>query len=388
MLDERALNRALLARQGLLSPMDRPLPEAVDAIGAVQAQHWPAPPVALWSRLRRFNLDELQRGLAGGELVVGHLLRNTLHLVSARRHPFYAAVVEASGASEWRRTPQRPSLELARLQGELARFASSEPRSGEQLVEHIERWLAEQRPELAEAELARQRQYRWRPLLRSASLVRVPADGRWNGARTPAGYLSAPAPEGAGPSPEEALEKVVAWHLAAFGPAGAEDVASWIGWRTPPIRAALERIGESLLRFEDEAGRSLYDLPSAPRPDPSTPAPVRLLPWFDSVLLAYGSGHRRRILPDAYRERAYVRANLQWLPTFLVDGLVAGSWSPGLRRRVATLTLSPFRPLPGPVRDELVEEAERLLRFMQPSAGRHLVLFDEDQPATSGRAGA
>jgi hypothetical protein len=105
---------------------------------------------------------------------------------------------------------------------------------------------------------------------------------------------------------------------------------------------------------------------------------VRLLPWFDSVLLAYASGHRRRILPDAYRDRAYVRANLQWLPTFLVDGLVAGTWSPGLRRGEATLTLTPFGSLSVRVREELVEEAEGLLRFLQPDARRRSVLFAEE----------
>ena len=48
------LNRALLARQGLLERLDAPLVEAVEAVGALQAQYWPAPPVALWSRVRGF----------------------------------------------------------------------------------------------------------------------------------------------------------------------------------------------------------------------------------------------------------------------------------------------------------------------------------------------
>lgn len=52
-LDDRALNRALLARQGLLEPFDLPIAETVERIGAVQSQYWPAPPVALFSRMRR-----------------------------------------------------------------------------------------------------------------------------------------------------------------------------------------------------------------------------------------------------------------------------------------------------------------------------------------------
>src|SRR5207248_10389216 len=81
-------------------------------------------------------------------------------------------------------------------------------------------------------------------------------------------------------------------------------------------------------RLEDERGRRLFDLADAPRPHPETPAPPRLLPWFDNVVLAYAPANRGRILPDAYRDRVYVRANLQWLPLLLLDGMVAGTWGP------------------------------------------------------------
>ena len=41
-MSDRALNRALLARQGLLEPVDAGLVDAVESIGAVQAQPWAA----------------------------------------------------------------------------------------------------------------------------------------------------------------------------------------------------------------------------------------------------------------------------------------------------------------------------------------------------------
>jgi hypothetical protein len=121
-----------------------------------------------------------------------------------------------------------------------------------------------------------------------------------------------------------------------------------MGWNSSRVRAAFDAM--ELERFQDERGRPLYDLPGAPRPDPETPAAPRLLPWFDSVILAYAPQNRSRVLPDEYRDRLYQRANLQWLPAILVDGMVAGSWSPrgGLK---------PFRNLPAAVTIEL----ERLL---------------------------
>src|SRR3954462_8726786 len=86
-MTEQRLNRALLARQGLLDRIEMPLVDAVEAVGALQAQRWAALPVALWSRVRDFSSAELYAGLQRRELVVGTLLRNTLHLVSAREHP-------------------------------------------------------------------------------------------------------------------------------------------------------------------------------------------------------------------------------------------------------------------------------------------------------------
>ncbi len=125
-----------------------------------------------------------------------------------------------------------------------------------------------------------------------------------------------------------------------------------------PVRAALQRLESELASFEDEEGRALYDLPEAPRPDPQTPAPPRLLAAFDSVLLAYAVKHRARILSEAHREAIYERANLRIRPSFLIDVLVAGTWSVQVRRREAILTLTPLERLARSARAALTAEAE------------------------------
>jgi hypothetical protein len=369
-----ALGRALLARQGLLDRLDVPLVEGVEAVGALQAQHWPAPPVALWSRVRGFAPDQLYDALERGDLVVGTLLRNTLHLVSAREHPAYASVVAAAGGDDWRRTKAEPSAEVRELRGELLTYAAESARSGEQIAAFIEEWVAAHPGAIDPAEVEHQRRYKWRAFLRWSAFVRAPADGGW-GSKAPAAVRAAPG--AADPTDEgRALDAVIRRHLRAFGPAGPEDVASWIGGRTPPLRAALERLEPELALVERDDGRPLYDLPDAPRPDPETPAPPRLLAAFDSVLLAYASGRRERILPDAYKDAIYERANLRIRPTFLVDGLVAGTWSVEVRRREATLTLKPLGRLVKAARSALVEEAEQLVRAVQPEAKAHGVIVE------------
>ena len=367
-----ALNRALLARQGLLERLELPLVDAVEAVGALQAQYWPAPPAALWSRVEGFEPEALYAALRDGELVTGTLLRATLHLVSAREHPAYAAVAAEAAGHHWRRTDDEPGAEIGQVLTGLRTYASRTARSGEEIGAFVEEWVAEHPKALSKAELKRQRELKWRPFQRWSALVRAPADGAW-GAKAPGALLAAPRPRGALKG-DKALDEVVRRHLRAYGPAGPDDVAGWIGWRTPPVREAFERLGGDLERLEDEEGRGLYDLPDAPRPDPETPAPPRLLAAFDSVLLAYAAKRRGRILPDRHRDAVYERRNLQIRPSYLVDGLVAGTWSIEVKRREATLTLRPLERLARATRGALVGEAERLVRALQPQAKGHAVV--------------
>jgi hypothetical protein len=164
-----------------------------------------------------------------------------------------------------------------------------------------------------------------------------------------------------------AWELVVRRHLAAFGPAGADDLAYWTGAGVKAARAVLDRLDLETLG-EEGSKRVLYDVPGAPRPGSDVEAPVRFLPAFDGALLAYAANRRARILPDAYRDRVYRRANLRWLPTFLVDGMVAGTWSSSVKRGAAVLYVTPFATLPRASKAMLSAEAEDLIRFLEPAA--------------------
>ena len=62
-LTNRELNRALLARQLLLRRHQLHVTQAVERVGALQAQWPPSPYVALWSRLDGFRRDDLLRAV-------------------------------------------------------------------------------------------------------------------------------------------------------------------------------------------------------------------------------------------------------------------------------------------------------------------------------------
>jgi hypothetical protein len=183
-------------------------------------------------------------------------------------------------------------------------------------------------------------------------LVRAPPSGTWERRRAD---LYAEAEGWLGPSaiePAAALEHLVRRYLGAFGPAARADIAAWAGLPPRALGPALERM--TLRRFRAEGGEELLDLPRAPLPDPETPAPVRFLPTWDAALLAHA--RRSGVLPAEYRERIFSSRNPHSVPTFLVDGAVAGTW----RHERGRIVLEPFRPLDRATRRALDAEAEGL----------------------------
>jgi hypothetical protein len=156
--------------------------------------------------------------------------------------------------------------------------------------------------------------------------------------------------------PVEARAEILRRYLAAFGPATLRDIGAWSMMHAPELEAALARL-EPLRRFRDERGRELLDVPRAPLPDAATPAPVRFLPKWDNVLLAFAD--RTRVLPEPYR-KTVIGMNGDVAQTSLVDGLVAGRW----RADKGHIVTEPFAPLPRAVQRELRDEAERLEAFL------------------------
>jgi hypothetical protein len=114
----------------------------------------------------------------------------------------------------------------------------------------------------------------------------------------------------------------------------------------------------ALRRFRSESGEVLLDVPRAPLPDASVPAPVRFLPTWDAILLAHA--RRTLVLAEEDRPRIFNTKMPQSIGTFTVDGQVAGTWRFDPKAGLAT---QPFAALPPADATAVVAEAERFAAF-------------------------
>jgi hypothetical protein len=138
----------------------------------------------------------------------------------------------------------------------------------------------------------------------------------------------------------------------------------------------IERLRPRLRIFRDESGKELLDVPDAPMPDPDTPAPPRFLPEFDNLILSHAD--RTRVIAEEYR-KAIASKNGMVPASVLVGGFVRGTWKTVWTRGKATLEIKPFEPLTNVDRAALVEEGERIIRFVaEPdSADSYEIRFAE-----------
>ncbi|MEV5414501.1 winged helix DNA-binding domain-containing protein [Thermopolyspora sp. NPDC052614] len=347
-LTARELNRATLARQLLLGRQALDVAEAVRRLVAVQAQHAASPYLALWNRVAGFDPADLDAAFANRKVVKATLLRITLHAVHAEDYPHFHEAMQpslrAARLGDRRFTSSGiTAADADGLIGELLGFAA-EPRSNAEMMAWIE------------ARLGVPPKGVWWAVRSYAPLLHAVTGGPWSFGERPA-YIAAGIPPTVGEAADQALRTLVLRYLEAYGPASVADVAQFALVTRSRVRGALNDLAGGLERLTGPDGTELFDLPGAPRPAADTPAPPRLLPMWDNVLLAYAD--RSRVIPPGYR-KLVTRVNGDVLPTLLVDGQVAGVW----RRVEEGIETTAFHPLPRETWDELADEARALMALL------------------------
>ena len=329
----------------------------IERLVGMQGQAPNLPYVGLWARLDGFRHEELSRLVESRKALRMSLMRNTIHLVTARDafalKPLFTPLGERGflRCSPWGK--QLRDADLGAIRDAGREIMSEKPRT----VAELAKLLAQRFPGHDALAMAYGVRY-------MVPLVFTTPRGIWR-ASGPVALTTFEAWMGRPPGPAISVEKLVLRYLAAFGPATAADFRAWSGLA---VRPAFEKLRPKLRTFRDDDGRELFDVPDAPRPPGDTEAPVRFLPDYDNILLAHAD--RSRIMPRGRHLGMFNSAGVMQ-GAVLVDGFVRALWTPeGSTMRVAPFT----KALTRQEREAIETEARELLRFLAPDE-RHEVAF-------------
>jgi len=332
-----------------------PATKAIERLVGLQAQVAKPPFVGLWTRLEDFTRKELSDAFHKRRVVRVTAMRGTLHAMTS------ADYIALRGALQPMLTRGMTSIlrdrvagiDLEEIQDEGRAWFAKHTTPFDAFRDHLKSKF----PKLDERALA----YAVRT---HVPLVQVPTtESQW---AFPAAadfaladtWLSKKVSTAATPA-----KTIVLRYLAAFGPATPADAQAWSGMNG--LREVFEELRPKLVTFHDARKRELFDLPDAPRPDEGVDAPIRFIPDYDNLVLSHDD--RTRVMADAHRSRVTLK-NLIVRATFLVDGIVAGTWKSERKRKAAVLVIEPFGTIAKRARSEIEVEGERLLSFLEEDA--------------------
>lgn len=343
-LGQDALNRALIERQLLRERADLGALATIEHLFGIQAQEPKSPYIGLWTRIQNFRPEQLEDLLTNREAVRILLMRGTIHLVS---------VPDALGLRPHTQLKLDRELQSGPFAKRLAGLDfDAVAEAGRKIMEDTPQSTADAGKQLLERWPDREHTVLGNALRNKLALVQLPPRGLWHRS----GRAICTTLESWTDQEQQAMSRdtLVLRYLKAFGPSTVMDAQQWSG--LTKLGEVFERLRPQLVTFRNEAGKELFDLPDAPRPDPETPLPVRLLPEFDNILLAHAD--RRRVIAD---DRLGVVIGGK--PTVLVDGYVVATWQAD---KQGVITVDYIDKLPKSKEKAVAEECDRLQHWIIP----------------------
>jgi hypothetical protein len=355
----RELNRATLQRQLLLQRHTLTATEATERLMGLQAQLNNPPYLGLWTRLQHFQKDYLTQAMQMRQIVRAPLLRSTLHLLSADDYVRFRMTIQPALSKGFRSffgtrmadLPLETVLEVANEALQTRALSTGD----------FKKVLLQVAPNADPDAMA----YAVRTFI---PLVQVPPGGFW-GTGANADYALAETYLRRTLEPEN-IVGLLTRYLQAFGPASIKDLQFWVV--IPKLQDSINAVQDQFVTYKDPKGTVLLDVPNMPIPDGDTPAPIRLIPEYDNLVI--GHDQRARILPDEHYKKIFLSA-ARVRATMLVDGFVAGAWKTERVKKDLTLTLEPFFGVSQAIKEELINEAEDLVRFIDENAILHRVVW-------------
>lgn len=327
--------------------------EAVQWLGAVQAQDFAGAKWALGLRTQNATDEIVERAFDEGAILRTHLLRPTWHFVAPTDIHWLleltAPRVHALNAPYYRKVGLDDELHR-RVVGLL----SEALHGGQQLTRD------ELRVVLDRAGIATAGAFRLVYLLMRAELDGVICSGARRGNQFTYTLLDERVAAPRRLARDEALAELARRYFVSRGPATLHDFAKWSGLTVADARAGLETV-KSELQHEQLDGQTYWLAPTAAVPNSSAPV-VYLLSIFDE----YVSGYKERgaIIEPSYGEQLRAMDN-DLTAIVVLDGQVIGTWKRTQNKNSVVVATNLFRALSEGERHALGVAVERYGAFLQ-----------------------
>ncbi|HEX6607183.1 MAG TPA: winged helix DNA-binding domain-containing protein [Chloroflexia bacterium] len=309
-------------------------PEAVvAALGAVQAQDYPAAAWALGLRMGAATAATIDAALAAGAILRTHVLRPTWHFVAPADIRWMLALTGPRVQAAIAGPSRRLGLDAAMIAA--ANTALADALQGSHALTRAELTAV-----LARAGIAATEPLRNAHLLMHAELEGLICSGPRQGKQMTYALLDERVPPTRPLTRDEALAALTRRYFTSHGPATIPDFVWWSGLTGADARAGLALVGDALTSEEID-GRTYWFAPGAP-PTPMPTPTAHLLPNYDEYIVAYTD---RRAVHDAAAHDLDARGNILFSHTIVLDGRVVGTWKRTLRRAAVVLETTLLAPL-------------------------------------------
>ncbi|GAC1429855.1 MAG: winged helix DNA-binding domain-containing protein [Chloroflexota bacterium] len=351
-MDHWDIGRRRLASQRLLGERCATPDAVVRWMGALQAQAYGQAVWAIGLRAQGATLADVERAIADQRIILTWPLRGTLHAIPAEDARWMLTVSAPRTLHAARTRGERLGLDDATI-NRCAEIIHDALSGGKRLTRPAVMALLEE----AGVSTAGQRGYHilWH-LAHTGTICLGPREGT----QQTVVLLAEWAPGARNLSRVEALGELARRYVTSHGPVTLADFARWAALTTTDARAGLHGAAPAVV-VQTRGGTDYWVGAGSVQPGRPTGPHVCLLPGFDEYVLGYKD--RTDVLAPEHAGRIVPGNNGIFLPTIVVDGQVAGTWTHTRGRSGLRLTLHPFTPLTVP-RESLAAAAHRYSAFL------------------------
>jgi hypothetical protein len=328
-------------------------------MGAIQAQDFPMSKWAVGQRLNGAADNLIQKAFDNGEILRTHLLRPTLHLVSAENIRWLLNLT----APEIRKRSKTRHTELG-LTESLLKKSNRIIKDSLKGENHLNREELVSILAKAGIPVNAQRAYH---ILVVSELDGITCSGRMKNGKQTFALLDERVPQTDDLTKEQSLGRVTGIYFSSRGPATLQDFIWWSGLSATDAKNALEIVKPGLI--SEKNGSEIYWFQNSQAYPGNIDESVLLLPAFDEFLICYRD--RTASVPVKYHKKTISSNGIFW-PVIVINGQVRGLWRRTLKKDKVTVEIRLFEPVNKTIINKISKQIELFGLFLNKKTESNL----------------